>query len=333
MVELTPTGAFGDWVGWIGMRRILVSGAATWTGGQLVSRLEKQPDVDVIAVDELEPTVEFESEVHEFTLDQPEFAHFVLDARPEAVVHLQTVDRSPLLGGRRAHEEAVVGAQALFGAIQRGDCFKHVIVKSDFSVYGMGPRHPSVVAEDTELVETPDRYARDLKAMEKYISTTAAQRRDMTFTVLRFAPIFGANLLNPLSRYLRLPWVPTRLGYDPRLQFISGYDAVRSIEHALDNPTPGTFNIAALGQLYLSRVLRLGNRLAQPLPRRAYDIAVKGMARADLHLPSHVKRLVHHGLVTDTQRMSNVLNFEPVNNMRQTVLAGYGLTPDHAAQS
>ena len=73
------------------------------------------------------------------------------DEKPDALIHLQTVDRSALLGGRRAHDEAVVGAQALFGAIRRCKTIKHVIVKSDLCVYGMGPRNPSVVFEDAEL--------------------------------------------------------------------------------------------------------------------------------------------------------------------------------------
>ena len=314
------------------MRRIIVSGAATWTGGQLVRRLEEQPDTEVLAVDELEPKVDFGSEHHEFALDRMEFAHFVLDAQPDIVVHLQTAPRRVRVTGRRTNEEAVVGAQALFGAIQRCDRIRSVIVKSDFSVYGMGPRNPSVVAEDTARGGTRGRYAKDLRALEDYISGTARRRSDTTFTVLRFAPIFGATLGNPLSRYLRLPLVPTRLGYDPRLQFISEYDAVGALQHAIDHPASGVFNVAAAGQLYLSRVLRLGNRLAQPLPRRAYDIAVKGMTRGNLHLPTHVKRLVHHGLIIDTHRMRDEFGFGPANNMRQTVLAGYGLAPDQAAE-
>ena len=218
------------------MRRILVTGAATWTGGNLIRKLESEPDIEVLAIDELEPRVEFESELFEFELDRPDFAHFILDIQPDAVVHLQTVDRSALLGGRRAHDEAVVGAQALFGAIQRCDCIQHVVVKSDVCVYGMGPRNPSVVFEDAELDGRRGRYAKDLKALEDYIAATATKRRDITFTVLRFAPIFSADIGNPLSRYLRLPLVPTRLGYDPRLQLISGDDAVRALEHALENP-------------------------------------------------------------------------------------------------
>lgn len=315
------------------MRRILVTGAATWTGGHLINELERRSDVEVIAVDEIPARVELESQVHIFELDNPEFAHFVIDTKPDALIHLQTVDRSALLGGRRAHDEAVVGAQALFGAIRRCSKIKQVIVKSDICVYGMGPRNPSVVSEEARLDGRRSRFAKDLTIVEDYISDTAKFRDDVVFTVLRLAPIFGPNVTNPMSRYLRLPVVPTRLGYDPRIQLISGEDATGAIHHALDNPVVGTFNIAAPGQLYLSRVLRLGKRVSQPLPRRAYNIAVKGMGRADLHLPDHIKHLVHYGLIADTRRMSKVLGFEPTKNLRQTVLSGYGRLSSRSASS
>lgn len=306
------------------MRRILVSGAATWTGGTLVRRLEQLPDTEVLAVDEIEPRIEFDSEVFRYELDHTEFAHFVLETRPDVVIHLQTVDRSAVVGGHRAHEEAVVGAQALFGAIGRCDCIRHVIVRSDFSVYGMGPRNPSVVAEDAEITGPRDTYPNDLRALEQYIATTARRRPGIIFTVLRFAPIFGADVANPISRFLHLPIVPTRLGYDPRLQFISQHDAVRSLEHCLSNPVSGTFNVAAPGQLYLSRVLRLGGRIAQPLPKRLYRLSLRGLSRGGLDVPSHVQRLLRHGIITDTARMQAELGFRPTFSMRQAVLAGFG---------
>ncbi|MDJ0954524.1 MAG: NAD-dependent epimerase/dehydratase family protein [Acidimicrobiia bacterium] len=307
------------------MRRILVTGAATWTGGQLITALETRPDLEVIAVDEIPSPIELESEFHIFELDNPEFAHFVLDCKPHAAIHLQTVDRSAMLGGRRAHDEAVVGAQALFGAIRRCKTMKQVIVKSDLCVYGMGPRSPSVVFEDAELDTKRSRFAKDLHTVEGFTSAAAAARTDTVFTVLRFAPIFGRKVGNPISRYLRLPVVPVRLGYDPRLQLISGADAVRALEHTVDNPVAGTFNVAASGQLFLSRILRLGKRVAQPLPRRAYDVAVKGMNRVDLHLPEQIKSLIQHGMVADTRRMAEVLGFSPQYDLRTTVLDGYGV--------
>lgn len=300
-----------------------MTGAATWTGNQLIKKLEHLPDVEVLAVDEIPAAHEMETTIHIFELDNRAFAQFVMDTAPHAVIHLQTVDRSTFLGGRRAHDEAVVGAQALFGAIRRCRTIERVIVKSDVCVYGMGARSPSVLAEDATHTGKRGRYARDLEQVEAYTADAAAVRDDAVFTVLRFAPIFGPDVDDPLSRYLRLPVVPTRLGYDPRVQLLSGHDAVRAIEHAIDHPISGTFNIAAPGQLYLSRILRLGRRIAQPLPRRAYDIAVKGMSRANLNLPDHVKAIVRHGLVTDTARMTAVLGFEPGLTIRHTVLDGY----------
>jgi len=265
------------------------------------------------------------TDVHLFELDNPEFAHFVINTEPETVIHLQTVDRSALLGGRRAHDEAVVGAQALFGAIRRCESIRHVIARSHLCVYGMGPRNPSVVQEDDELTERRSRYAKDLQTVEEFLDAAAKVRTDIDFTVLRFAPIFGRRVDNPLSRYLRLPVVPTRLGYDPRMQLISGNDAVGALVHTIDNQVAGKFNIAAPGQLFLSRILRLGKRVAQPLPRRAYDVAVRGMERAHLYLPEHIKRLVHHGMYADTRKMSDVLGFVPEQNLRETVLDGYGI--------
>jgi UDP-glucose 4-epimerase len=306
------------------MRKILVTGAATWTGGQLIRSLEARPDLDIVAVDEIPPSTDLETEAQLFELDDPEFAHFVIDHEPHTVIHLQTVDRSALLGGRRAHDEAVVGAQALFGAIRRCKTIKHVIVKSDLCVYGMGPRNPSVVFEDADLNARRSRFAADLKTVEGFTADAAQARKDCAFTVLRFAPIFGAAVTNPLSRYLRLPVVPVRFGYDPRIQLISGTDAIRALEHTVDNRVPGTFNVAAPGQLFLSRILRLGKRVAQPLPRRAYDLAIKGMGQADIYVPEHIKRLVHHGMVADTRRMGDVLGFTPEHSLRNTVLDGYG---------
>ncbi|MGA9595314.1 MAG: NAD-dependent epimerase/dehydratase family protein [Acidimicrobiia bacterium] len=305
------------------MRRILVTGAATWTGCHLIERLERIPDVAVIAVDEIPAPVPLNTEVRIFELDNAEFAHFVIDAAPDALVHLQTVDRSAMLGGRRAHDEAVVGSQALFGAIRRCRSIKQVVVKSDLCIYGMGPRCPSVVTEDTAFAGKRGRYGRDLEQVEGYTADAAAVRGDAVFTILRFAPIFGVDVDNPVSRYLRLPVVPTRLGYDPRLQLLSGHDAVRAIEHAIDHPEPGAFNIAAPGQLYLSRILRLGRRAPQPLPSRAYDIAIKGMRRANIYLPEHIKHLVQYGLVADTTRMTEVLGFQPNDAIRVAITNGF----------
>lgn len=305
------------------MRRILVTGAATWTGGRLIQRLERRAHVEIFAVDSMPPRIDFASPFREMALDQLEFAHHVLDIEPNVVVHLQTVDRAAELGKSRAHDAAVIGAQTLAGAIGRSDSIRRVIVKSDAAIYGCSPRSPSVYREDMEPYGRRRRYARDLSEMERFF-TGITERHEIALTVLRFANILGARVANPISTYLRMPVIPSLLGFDPRLQFIYEDDAVRALEHTVITEVPGTINVAAPGQLYLSRVVRLGGRIPQPLPKRGLDAAMRTLQRSGHALPPHLQEVFRHGMVTDTTRMRTELGFVPRLTCRQAVLAALG---------
>lgn len=307
------------------MRRVFVTGAASWTGGQLIRRLETRPDLEVFAVDDVDPRVTFSSPFERLSLERLALARYVLEVEPDTIIHLQSVHSTAEEGRNKSGEERIVGALALFGAIERLDSVRSVIVKSDTAVYGASPRNPSIMAESTRPQGTPRRYQRDLVEMERFVTETSSRHDHIRYTILRFAPIFGPQVRNPLSRYLTLPVVPTLLGFDPRLQVTHEQDAVAALEHALDNTHEGTFNIAADGQLYLSRFLRLGHRIPQPLPGRMFDSAVKALRRVGILVPPHVQAILKHGRVTDTGLMRSSFGFEPSFTCRQTVLSAYGL--------
>lgn len=305
------------------MRRVFVTGAGSWTGGQLVQRLSTRDDLEVFAVDDIEPTVSFDAEFKILDLDRLALARYVLEVEPEVVIHLQSVHRKAEEGRRTESEDRIVGALALFGAIDRIGTVRSVIVKSDTAIYGAGPRNPSVLSETTRSQGRASRFQRDLTEMERFVAGLTERHPDTVFTVLRFAPIFGPRVGNPISRYLTLPIVPTLMGFDPRLQFTDERDAVSVLEFALDHPAPGTFNVAGEGQMYLSRILRLGRRIPQPLPGRLFDTAIRTLARVDLHVPDHVTGLLKHGRVVDTTRMTDELGFTPMHTCRGTVLGAY----------
>jgi UDP-glucose 4-epimerase len=307
------------------MRTILVTGASTWVGGRLVQRLEARPETTVVPVDELTPRVSFVTPLVKASLDTLEFARTVIDIRPDVVIHLQTLDRTAELGRVRAREGMVLGAQALFGAISRVGTVRQVLVKSDTAIYGAGPRHPSILNETTEVAErTTTRYERSLEEVERFVADVAGKMPDVAFTVLRFVGIFGEAVGNGISHYLRLPSVPTNLGWDPRLQLIHEDEAVRAVVHALDHPIAGTFNVAADGQLYLSRILRLGRRRVRPVPRQQFERALRVLGAGELAKQRHLLSLLQHGRVVDTTRMREILGFSSLLDCRQTVLAGYG---------
>jgi UDP-glucose 4-epimerase len=219
----------------------------------------------------------------------------------------------------------VLGAQALFGAISRVGTVRQVVVKSDTAIYGAGPRHPSILNETTEVAErTTTRYERSLEEVERFVADIAEKMPDVAFTVLRFVGIFGEAVGNGISHYLQLPAVPTNLGWDPRLQLIHEDEAVRAVVHALDRPIAGTFNVAADGQLYLSRILRLGRRRVRPVPRQQFERALRVLGASELAKQRHLLSLLQHGRVVDTTRMREILGFSSLLDCRQTVLAGYG---------
>lgn len=303
------------------MERILVTGAASWVGVQCVQALERR--ADVIAVDELRPKLPFDAPFHQFHLDSLDFARFVVDLEPTTVLHLQTLDRSAELGGTRDREGAVLGAQALFGALARAKRVRHVVVKSDTAVYSTGPRHASILSERTRITGRATRYERNLREIERFVAEIAEELPQVDFTVLRLASILGPTVPNPVSRYLRLPVVPTALGHDPRLQFLAESDAIRAILHAAEAAIPGTFNVAGENSIYLHRALRIGRRIAQPLPppllRRARSI----LATTGLRLPEHVENLLRFGRFVETTRMQTELGFKPTYSTRQAVVAHY----------
>ncbi len=311
---------------------MFVTGAATWTGGNLIRRLEARRDIEVFAVDDHEPRVSFRSDFQRLSLDRLALARYVLEVEPTIVAHLQSVHHTSEEGRRSDAEERIVGALALFGAVERLSSVRSVVVKSNTAIYGASPRNPSVMSETTRSQARPSRYQRDLSEMERFIGEARERHREVVFTTLRFAPIFGPRVGNPISRYLTLPVVPTLMGFDPRLQFIHEVDAVGALEHAIDHPTSGIFNVAGDGQMYLSRVLRLGHRIPQPLPGRTFDAALRGLSRFNVSAPEHLRGLLKHGRVVDTTRMHDDLRFAPIYTCRQTVLNAYGAIENHDDQ-
>ena len=55
------------------MRRILVTGAATRTGGRIIQHLERTPDNEVFAVDDLDPVERFASHFERLDIDHLSF--------------------------------------------------------------------------------------------------------------------------------------------------------------------------------------------------------------------------------------------------------------------
>ncbi len=139
------------------------------------------------------------------------------------------------------HEINVIGTMNLFAAASRADStVRNVLVKSSTVVYGCSPEDPVWFTEDTPRSRPARRpVERSLEAVEGYVNDFAEDNPHVNVSLLRFSNVIGDDIETPLTRALRLPAVPSLLGFDPRFQFVHEDDVIRAMLFALRHELPG----------------------------------------------------------------------------------------------
>ncbi|MBG0827324.1 NAD-dependent epimerase/dehydratase family protein [Planomonospora sp. ID67723] len=302
---------------------VLVTGVSRHIGARVASVLAADPDVDrVIGVDTVPPPSLSRdggvplgrTEFVRVDLRSPDIAQVIAAADIDTVVHMSLVSAPPRSGGRALMKEHnVIGTMQLLGACQRSATIRRVVVRSTTAVYGSSPRDPAVFTEDAEPGESPTHgYAKDASEVEGYVRGFARRRRDVSVSTLRFANFMGPGVDSPLTRYFSQPVLPRVLGFDPRLQFVHEDDAVEVLRRMAMEDHPGTFNVAGDGVLLLSQCVRRAGLLSLPLPAQAFGLLgdlARGVGMANFS-PEQL-RLMCHGRVVDTTRLTAVLGWKP----------------------
>ncbi|MFC7730599.1 NAD-dependent epimerase/dehydratase family protein [Actinomadura keratinilytica] len=243
----------------------------------------------------------------------PSIAKVIASAGVDTVVHLSLVTAQSV-PRPKVKELNVIGTMQLLAACQRSPDMRKLVVRSSAAVYGSSPMDPAVFTERDEPVEAPAHgYAKDAVEVEGYVRGLQRRRSDLTVSVLRFVNFLGPGVDSPLTRYLRMPVVPTVLGFDPRLQFVHEDDGIEVLRRMTVEDHPGTFNVAGDGVLLLSQALRRAGRPFVPMP--AQSLSVLGdMGRrfaGQTGFSPELLRLLMYGRVVDTSRLVAELSWRP----------------------
>lgn len=300
-------------------RVVLVTGASTFLGGYLTTRLAQNPDIDrVIAVDSRAPSKDMlrrfgRAEFVRVDIRRSAIAKVIDKAGVDTVVHaatsvMDTVGHSPAI-----KEFNVIGTMQLCAACQRSPTVKRFVVRSSGMIYGASSADPAHFSEDTHARHEPTHgYARDLLDVEGYARGLGRRRPDMSVTILRLSAMLGPQISTRMSKYFSATVIPVVIGHEPRLQFLHEEDALSALEHATLAGRAGTFNIAADGVVTLSQAVRRAGRVALPVPGRMLG-TVAGVYRGMRVAPFHSDQADYltFGRVLDTTRMRTELGFEP----------------------
>ena len=301
--------------------KIVITGIAGRLGRLLARRLHREGDVQVVGIDR-----------RAFHGRPRDIEHVQVDLRSKkardvfraggvrALIHLGVM-HDPRASGADHHSWNVQGTQKLLDACAAYRVPK-VIVLSSANVYGPRADNPQFLSEDATLMASQDFPAiRDLIEVDMLASSFFWKSQAIETVILRPVHILG-GVHNAPSNYLRLPYVPTLLGFDPMVQVIHEEDVVEAIRCALKPGARGIFNITGPGEVPLSAILGELGRKVLPIPHPLAKPLLSLLWRGRF-TSFPVPELDHIRFVcmVDGSRASRDLGFRPRRSLKETIRA------------
>lgn len=305
------------------MSRVLVTGATTPVGQQLVGRLLDRGADHVLAVG-LEPI-----EATRFrpgprlTYVRADLTHArrvrELMFGPARSLEIRTLihmalHRDATRSGRAVWKLNVELTRLLLQLAEEHPTLHRFVLKSHSEIYRVRPDAPAVIPEDHPLELSPEapQWVRD--RVEADLTTCSRMgMSQLQIAVLRVAECLAPNVGSQLHDFLssRLCFSPA--GFDPMLNLISVSDLVEGLVLAAHSDAKGVFNLPGLDTLPLSELIRRWHCFEIPLP--GFLLGPLYGARATLR--GHRFRYdlnrwrFHFNAILDGKRARDVLGYEP----------------------
>ncbi len=288
---------------------ILVTGAAGYWGQRVAERLLAEGRYHVIGLDAEAPVKDIRGlDFIQTDVRNPLLVELLRSEGVDTVCHLAFVHSTRR--SESAFDANVMGTSKTLGACAEAGVRK-VVLKSSMAVYGARPTNSAFLTEDHPLRGSRRYgYTRDLVEIETFCNGFCRQAPEMLLSVLRFSSIIGPAADTPMTRFLKNPWTPSLMGFDPMMQIIHEDDVVEALAHAVLHDTPGTFNVAAEDVLPLSKIRGLaGKRPLAVFHLFAYwGMGLRGGGSMMPIEPDYLR----YPWVGDLARMRDTLCFEPL---------------------
>lgn len=235
-----------------------------------------------------------------------------------AVVHLGVM-HNPRASSAEHHSWNVAGFAKLLEYVAQFRVPK-VVVLSSANVYGPQAENPQFLTEEAPLLGGANfGEIRDLIEVDMLAQSFFWKHPETETVILRPVHILG-SVRNAPSNFLRLPTVPTLLGYDPMVQVIHERDVVDAMRLALRPGVRGIFNVAGPEPLPLSRVIRLLDRPNMPVPYSVGKLLMRRLWSLRLTtFPAPELDHIRYVCMVDDRRARGVLGFQPKRSIEETV--------------
>ncbi|MGH7282815.1 MAG: NAD-dependent epimerase/dehydratase family protein [Polyangiaceae bacterium] len=236
------------------------------------------------------------------------------------IVHLGVL-HDPRASAEEHHSWNVAGFAKLLEYVAQFKVPK-LVVLSSANVYGPQPGNAQFLTEDAPLLGG-SRFGeiRDLIEVDMLAQSFFWKHPETETVILRPVHILG-SVHNAPSNFLRLPVVPTLLGYDPMVQVIQERDVVSALKLALTPGVKGIYNLAGPEPIPLSRIVDVLDKSTLPIPFSLGNAMMKRLW--SMHLTSFPPPELDHiryVCMVDDKRARDVLGFRPALTIEETILS------------
>lgn len=296
---------------------VLVTGICGRLGRRLVRSLHRERKV--IGIDR-----------RSFPGKPKDVEHYAIDIRKKktqdvfrqhrlaAVVHLGIM-HDPRASQVEHHTWNVAGFQRLLEYVAQYNVPK-LVVLSSANVYGPRPDNPQFLTEETPLLGgAAFSEIRDLIEVDMLAQSFFWKRPETETTILRPAHIVGF-VRNAPSNYLRLPVIPTLMGFDPMVQIVHQEDVIAATLRALLPGMRGIFNLAGPPPLPLSRLVALTGRPTVPIPHFLAEGMMKRLwSFRATSFPAPELDHIRYVCMVDDRRARELLGYAPQYTVEDAV--------------
>jgi UDP-glucose 4-epimerase len=300
-----------------GQGTVLVTGACGRLGKRVIRALHRERRV--IGVDRREFPDKPKDVVHEQLDMRRRKLKDLFRAEPiEAVVHLGVM-HDPRASSAEHHSWNVAGFQKLLEYVAHYQVPK-LVVLSSANVYGPQPDNAQFLTEEAPLLGGA-RFSeiRDLIEVDMLAQGFFWRHPETETVILRPVHILG-GVHNAASNFLRLPTVPTLMGFDPMVQVIHESDVVLAMLRALSPGKRGIYNVAGAEPAPLSHIVRVLGKPSFPVPYTLGKALLKRLWSFRLTtFPAPELDHIRYVCMVDDRRARQELGYLPATTLPDTV--------------
>jgi UDP-glucose 4-epimerase len=211
--------------------------------------IKKHPDIKIHGVDSRE--IDQVSNRSQLTYQQMKytrtnFEKIFREHHFDTILHLGRLGHSPVIGNiNKRIDINLVGTNTILELAHKFNC-KKVVILSTHHVYGALSDNPMFMREDSPL-RGSFKYAelRDVVEMDQMCTNWMWKNQNQIETVvLRPCNIIGPQIKNSITQYLKAPYAPLPLDYNPMIQFVHEFDMATIIVESAESLKTGIYNVA-----------------------------------------------------------------------------------------